>query len=145
MKAQAIVRQAGTTAPADWSGSPRTIASGLVAQMRGLEIVAGLATRLALTLLPAVAIVVLATFALADPNKLMLLQVMLWSTGFVFYGLSVDSEHPRLGALLLISGVLVQALSWMSRSQAAELAVVAAAVVAAWIAGRVGRFAFTRL
>jgi apolipoprotein N-acyltransferase len=139
MKAQAIntrvidFNTARTQATARPSGLP-TLASGMLAQARGLEILAKLATRLALALMPALAIVALATLAIANPGTAVILQAALWAGGFLYLALAAESDKSGRAALNLGLGVTVQTLAWLSVEVAPELAVAAAVLVAARMA-----------
>jgi hypothetical protein len=127
------------SAAADWSGSPLSVASGLLAQARGLEVVAGLATRLATALAPALLIVIAASVAMATPGTLIYLQATLWAGGFLCYALAIESHRPGRAVLLVVSGLAIQTLTWLSGRHGPELAVLAATLVALWIAAAVLR------
>lgn len=144
MKAQAINSQTinpamSRSASADrFAGSP-ALAKGLMAQARGLEILATLTTRAAVALVPALAIVVAAALAVANPDLAIYLQAALWTGGFLFIALAMESDSP-LGAILNFGiGIALPVLSLLSAQVAAELAVAAAALVAAWVAVAVFR------
>ena len=144
MKAQAIGTYSGDRTAARWRANPPSISAGLLAQARGLEIVAALAARLAVALLPALAIVTVAALALASPDLERILYAALWSVGFLFYGMAIDRQSPLVAALLLVSGIAVQALTWFGAGHAPELAIAAAAVAAAWAAGSIAALLFRR-
>jgi hypothetical protein len=144
MKAQAIDTLSRTRAPAAWRAGPPTIAAGLLAQARGLEIVAALATRLAVALLPALAIVIGSVLAVSTPGMEVYLQALLWTGGFLFYGRAFDAGRPHVAALLVVTGIAVQALAWVSDRLAPELAVAAATLVAAWVAAIIATAVFRR-
>lgn len=144
MKAQSINTSSIRTPSAGWNGSPPAIVSGLLAQARGLEIVAMLATRLAAALMPALTIVVAAALAVSTPGMEVYLQAGLWAGGFLFYALALESGKSGTAALLLVTGAAIQALTWMSSGLAPELAVAAAALVAAWAAVSIARIVFKR-
>jgi apolipoprotein N-acyltransferase len=139
MKVQAIntraidFNTARTQATAQPGGLP-TMAYGLLAQARGLELLAMLATRAAIALLPALAIVALAALAIAQPGTAVLLQAALWAGGFLYLALAVESDRSGGAALNLGLGVTVQTLAWLSVELAPELAVAAAVLVAARVA-----------
>ena len=149
MKAQVIettrIDAAAEAAAFGWSRGPSSVARGLLAQARGLEVVAMLATRLALALLPALAIVTVAALAVASPDLERVLYAALWSVGFLFYGMAIDRESPLVAALLLASGGAVQALTWFGAGHAPELALAAAALAAAWAAGSIAARLFRNL
>jgi hypothetical protein len=73
------------------------------------------------------------------------LQVALWTGGFLFYAQAMESGRAGTAALLAISGAAVQALTWLSARGAPELAVAAATLVAAWVAGAIATAIFRRL
>ncbi|MDX1380328.1 MAG: hypothetical protein R3233_04365, partial [Xanthomonadales bacterium] len=132
MKAQAIDTLPRKRTAADWRPSPPAVAAGLLAQARGLEIVAMLA------------IVIGAVLAVSTPGMEAYLQAVLWAGGFLFYGRAFDSERPSVAALLVATGAAIQALAWMSDRMAPELAVVAATLVAAWVAAVIAAAVFRR-
>ena len=81
---------------------------------------------------PAMAIIMAAAWLIAQPALLLYLQVSVWSAGFVFLALALDSLPARTAALHLISGLAMFALAAFSGNGASELLVVGAAVVAVW-------------
>jgi apolipoprotein N-acyltransferase len=115
-------------------GSVPTLAAGLLAQARGLEILALLASRMAVALIPALAIVVAAALAAANPDTAVYLQATLWAGGFLYLALAVESDKSGGAALNLGLGLAVQVLAWLSVQVAPELAVAAAVLVAARVA-----------
>lgn len=144
MNTQTINPRSIKTTSMGWNGSPPTIASGLLAQARGLEIIAMLATRLAVALLPGLAIVVAATLAVSGPGMEVYLQAALWAVGFLFYAVAVESHRPGMAALLVGTGAVVQVLAWLSDRIAPELAIAAAALIAAWLTVVIAVFVFRR-
>ena len=144
MKAQAINARvidinAARTPAASLPGGPPTLAASLLAQARGLEELALLATRLAVALLPALAIIALATLAIANPATVVVLQAALWAGGFLYLALAVESDKSGGATLNLGLGVAVQALAWLSVQGEPELAVAAAVLVAARLAAAIFR------
>lgn len=144
MKAQSIDTSTIRTPATGWNGSSRAIAAGLLAQARALEIVAMLATRLAAVLVPALTIVLAAALAVSTPGLDIYLQAGLWTGGFLFYALAIEASKSGTATLLLVSGAAIQALTYMSSRLATELAVAAAALVAAWAAVSIARVVFKR-
>lgn len=134
MKAQAIDNRSFATRSAGGYGAQPTLARGLLAQARGLEILATLATRAAVALTPALAIVVAAALAVTTPGMAVYLQAALWAGGFVFIGLAIESDSPVGAGVNLAIGITLPVLTWLSARLAPELAVAAAALVAAWLA-----------
>lgn len=139
MKAQTFDTRRIETRPSGWSGGPPTIARGLLAQARGLEILAMLATRAAIALIPALSVVVVAALTVASPDLAVYLQATLWAGGFVFIVLAVESDSPASAIVNLAIGVALPVLAWLSARLALELAVVGAALVAAWLAAAIFR------
>ena len=129
MKAQTL-----TPSTLDWPSTPSAVARGLVAQARGLEVLARLANRLAVALIPAVAIVVAASVAIVTPGAAAWLQALLWVSGFLFYAMGFEAERGFAIALFLALGATVQASAWASAQHALELGVAGATVVAAAVA-----------
>jgi hypothetical protein len=97
-----------------------------------------LATKAFLALVPALAIVVAAAWLITAPHLVIYLQATLWASGFVFMGLAIDSEKSVAG-LSLASGIALPVLAVLSSRVAVEIAIVAAALVAAWIAAAIWR------
>ena len=134
MKAQTIDSRSFEPRAAGSYGAQPALARGLLAQARGLEILAMLATRAAAALIPALAIVVAAALAVTTPGMAVYLQATLWTGGFLFIALGMESDSP-LGAIVNFGiGIALPVLSLLSAQVTAELAVVAAALVAAWTA-----------
>jgi hypothetical protein len=67
------------------------------------------------------------------------LQVLTWASGFVFLGLAVESESAELSILNLATGIALPVLALLSSRFAVELTIVAAALVAAWVAAAILR------
>ena len=106
--------------------------SGLLSQARALEMLAALATRTAIAVLPGLALLVAANWAVATAGMAVYLQAILSAGGFVLLALAVESESSRRAMANLLTGIAVGLLTWMSGSLALELAIVATALVAVW-------------
>jgi len=106
---------------------------------RPLHAVLVLATRLALAALLALGLVVAAAWLVMQPGLLPYLQALTWAGGFVFLALAVEADTPQSSLLRLATGLALPLLAWMSSRVAPELAIVAAALVAAWIVAAVLR------
>jgi hypothetical protein len=89
-------------------------------------------------LVPALAIVVGAAWVITDPSLELFLQATIWTSGFVFLGLALESDGAVAG-LSLATGLVLPVLAWLSDRVAGEYAIVAAALVAAWIAAAILR------
>jgi hypothetical protein len=98
----------------------------------------GLATKAFLALVPALAIVVAAAWLITAPGLVVYLQATLWASGFVFLGLAIDSEKS-VASLSLATGIALPILAILSSRVAVEIAIVAAALVAAWVAAAIWR------
>lgn len=89
-------------------------------------------------LVPALAIVVGAAWALTDPSLTLLLHVSIWTSGLVFLGLALESDGAAVW-LALATGIVLPILAQLSTRVSNEFAVVAAAVIAAWVAAAILR------
>ena len=98
----------------------------------------GLAAKVFTSLVPAFAIVVGAAWAITLPGLEQFLQASLWASGFLFLALAIDSEKPAVG-LLLATGIAIPVLALLSSRVAGEFAIVAAVLVAAWVAASILR------
>lgn len=97
-----------------------------------------LAARGFMALIPALSLVVASAWLVTAPDLVVYLQATLWASGFVFLGLAIDTEPPANG-LSLLSGIALPVLAMLSSRLAVELAIVATALVAAWIAAAIWR------
>ena len=89
-------------------------------------------------LVPALAIIVGTAWAITVPSLEQFLQASLWASGFVFLALAIDSEKPTVG-LPLATGIALPVLALLSANVAAEFAVVAGFLVAAWVTASILR------
>jgi hypothetical protein len=114
--------------------------SSAIAQypVRRLNSVLSLATKAFLALVPALAIVVGAAWLVTVPDLVIYLQATLWASGFVFMGLAIDIDKPE-NSLSLATGIALPVLAVLSSRLAVEIAIVAAALVAAWLAAAIWR------
>lgn len=97
----------------------------------------GLARRAFLAVVPAVGIVIAAAWLAMQAELAVYLQALLWASGFVFFGLALESERAGTALQLLLTGIAVPVLALMSDRVAIEIAVIAAALVALWVAAAV--------
>jgi hypothetical protein len=97
-----------------------------------------LATRAFLAVVPALAIVVAAAWLVTVPDLVVYLQATLWASGFVFLVVAIDSQKPVIG-LTLATGIALPALALLSSRVSVEIAIVAAVLVAGWIATAIWR------
>ena len=110
----------------------------IAGSVRTLNRVLCLAAKGFTALVPALAIVVGAAWAITLPNLEQFLQASLWASGFVFLALAIDSEKPTVG-LLLATGIALPVLALLNSHMAGEFAIVAAVILAAWIAASILR------
>jgi hypothetical protein len=122
----------------EWLHSNTTNRTLTVPSAKNLNRALGLAAKAFTALVPALAIVVGAAWAITIPSLEQILEASLWASGFIFLALAVDSEKPSVG-LPLITGLALPILALLSSRVAAEFAIVAAVVVAAWVAASILR------
>ena len=101
---------------------------------RQLQGVLRLVTRAFLALVPALAIVVGAAWLITLPDLVLYLQALTWAGGFVFLGLALESDSVERFILNAATGIALPALALLSSRIGAELLIVAATLVAAWLA-----------
>lgn len=107
-----------------------------VKQLSGLM---SLASRALLALVPALAIVVGAAWLITLPDMALFLQASIWAGGFVFLGLAIEAETAELSILNLATGIALPVLALLSSNVGLELVIVAATLVAAWVAAGILR------
>jgi hypothetical protein len=107
-----------------------------VKQLSGLM---SLASRALLALVPALAIVVGAAWLITLPDLALFLQASIWAGGFIFLGLAIEAETAELSILNLATGIALPVLAQLSSSAGLELVIVAATLVAAWVAAGIPR------
>jgi len=93
-----------------------------------------LAAKAFVAIVPALAIVTGAAWLISAPDLTVYLQVVLWTSGLVFLGLAVDAEKRPIALASLVMGIALPTLAILSSNIAVELALVAAALVATWVA-----------
>lgn len=96
-----------------------------------------LAARALLAVVVAAGVVVAAAWLVTLPEFAPYLQAAIWVGGFVFVALALESDSPLAALLQLAIGVAMPVLAWLSSRMAVELAIVAAALVAAWAAAAI--------
>lgn len=99
-----------------------------------------LSANLFLALVPALVIIVGATWLITAPGLVVYLQASLWGAGFVFLGVAVDAPRP-LNLLSLLTGLALSTLAMLSSRVAVEIAILAAVILAAWTAVAIWRHA----
>ncbi len=122
----------------EWFQNDFPIRTSTTDSVRTLNRVLCLATKGFTALVPALAIVVGAAWAITLPSLEQFLQASLWASGFVFLALAIDSEKPTVG-WLLATGIALPALALLSSHVAGEFAIVAAVIAAVWVAASILR------
>ena len=107
--------------------------------VRKLPLLLKQVARAFLALVPALGIVVAASWLITLPDQVVYLQALTWAAGFVFLGLAIESETADGAILSLATGLALPLLALLSSRVAMELVVVAAALVAAWVAAAILR------
>ena len=97
------------------------------------------AARALAALAAAAALVVLATWAVMQPQLATYLQAVLWSLGFVFAALAVESDSAETALLQLATAVALPILALLSSRIAPEVAIVGASLLAVWVAAAILR------
>jgi hypothetical protein len=122
----------------EWLPSTTSNRTFTVPSATSLNRALGLAAKAFTAFVPALAIVVGAAWAITIPALEQILEASLWASGFIFLALAVDSERPSVGPLL-ITGLALPILALLSSRVAAEFTIVAAVLLAAWVAASILR------
>ena len=122
----------------EWFQNDFPIRTSTADSVRTLNRILCLATKGFTALVPALALVVGAAWAITLPSLEQFLQASLWASGFVFLALAIDSEKPTVG-WLLATGIALPVLALLSSHVAGEFAIVAAAITAVWVAASILR------
>ncbi len=117
----------------EWFQNDLPSRAAIAGSVRALNRILCLAAKGFTALVPALAIVVGTAWAITLPGLEQFLQASLWASGFVFLALAIDSEKPTIG-WLLATGIALPVLALLSSFVAGEFAIVAAVIVAAWMA-----------
>ena len=117
----------------EWFQNDLPSRAAIAGSVRTLNRILCLAAKGFTALVPALAIVVGTAWAITLPGLEQFLQASLWASGFVFLALAIDSEKPTIG-WLLATGIALPVLALLSSFVAGEFAIVAAVIVAAWMA-----------
>ena len=117
----------------EWFQNDNPSRTAIADSARTLNRVLRLAAKGFTALVPALAIVVGAAWAITQPSLDQFLQASLGTSGFIFLALAIDSEKSTVG-WLLATGIALPVLALLSSHVAGEFAIVAAVIVAAWVA-----------
>jgi len=93
-------------------------------------------TRVLMATVPALAIIVAATWAVGSAGTASILQAAMWASGFVFLALAIETSKPNITGLLL-TGLALPVLALLSAHVASEFAIIAATLVAGWVAASI--------
>ena len=121
-----------------WSHSASSPNRSILDSASKLNSILSMATRVFVALVPALAIVVGAAWALTDPSLELFLHVAIWTSGLVFLGLALESNGAAVW-LSLATGIILPILAQLSARETNEFAIVAAAIIAAWVAAAILR------
>lgn len=100
--------------------------------------VVGLSPRLLMAALPVSAILAGSAWAIGSFDSAIVLQATIWVTGFVFLALAMDARRLVFEGMLA-TGLALPVLALLSANVAVEFAIVAAALVAGWVAAAILR------
>jgi len=117
----------------EWSNIDSRDKAELPNPIASVNTALSLAGKAFIALVPAFAIVVGAAWLVAVPELVVYLQATLWASGFVFLGLAIESQKPAVFPALA-TGIALPVLAILSSKVAVEIAVIAAALVAVWVA-----------
>jgi len=120
----------------EWGQVKRIPSAGELNPVRRLNKVTSLLSKGLFAAVPALSVVVGAAWLVGMPDLILYLQAALWASGFVFFGLALDSEKSAIG-LSIATGFALPALAMLSSRVAEEYAIVAAVIIASWLAAAV--------
>ena len=114
------------------TGIPKSDASNrtLAATMRSAFFYS---SRLILADVPAVFIIVAAAWAIGGEQSASILQALLWTAGFVFLALAVETAQSNRSIGFLLTGLALPAIALLSSRVAVEFALIGATLVAVWV------------
>jgi hypothetical protein len=123
----------------EWSSIGAPDSQVVLDPVKQLSNFMSLASRALLALVPALAIVVGAAWLITLPDLALFLQASIWAGGFIFLGLAIEAETAELSILNLATGIALPVLALLSSNAGLELVIVAATLVAAWVAAGILR------
>lgn len=86
------------------------------------------------SVLTAVGVVTGAAWLINDPTMILYLQVTTWTSGLVFMGVAIEAEKISNTWLAVATGIALPILAYLSQNEATELLLLAASMVAGWLA-----------
>lgn len=94
----------------------------------------GIAGKVFVAAIPALALLVSAAWAITVPAVEIIFQATIWALGFIFLALAVEADRNESFGWALTTGLLLPLLAVLSSRVASEFLVIAAAVLATWLA-----------
>jgi hypothetical protein len=116
----------------EWTSPDLTGSTGSLHPVENLNSATRLVRRGILALTPALTLIIGAVWLITIPQMVVFLQAALWTSGILFFGLALDSQKATIG-LSLATGFALPLLALLSSTVAVEFAIVAVALVAAWV------------
>jgi hypothetical protein len=120
----------------EWDGLKRLKNPATRNPVDKLNSLTRLVSRTILTLASALALITGAAWLVTVPDLVVYLQAALWTSGFLFFGLALESEKTTIG-LSLATGFALPLLAWLSSKVAVEFSIVGVALVAVWVAAAI--------
>jgi hypothetical protein len=117
----------------EWNGPEFEKRQERLNTARGLSVATRVVSRVVLALAPAMAMVIIAAWLVTLPGLAVYLQAGLWASGFVFFGLALESDKATIG-LSVLTGFALPLLAWLSSTISLSFLIIAVGLVAAWIA-----------
>jgi hypothetical protein len=123
----------------EWTGIGSRDSHVVLESTRKLPRLLKQAARVFMALVPALAIVIAATWLAGLPGQVVYLQAVTSAAGFVFVALAIEAESPEVAILNLAMGIALPILALLSSHVALEFVIVSAALVATWVAAAILR------
>ena len=118
----------------EWNAMERPKRAFEIGSAERLNRLHQVAVRGFVALVPALAIFVGAAWLASSAGLSVFLQATLWASGFVFLGMALESEKQRTAYAAVAMGIALPSLAYLSSTAGMEFALVASALVAAWVA-----------
>lgn len=83
-----------------------------------------------------------AAWIVGNPALVLYLQTAIWTAGLVYVGVAIEAEKLSTSGWALATGLVLPVMAFTSQRSGPEWLIVAAALIAAWVAAAVYRFAF---
>jgi len=118
----------------EWSAFTTQKENSWLDPVSSLNRLFGIAGKAFIAVTPALAILVGAAWAISVPGIEMIVQASVWAFGFIFLALAVEAGPKENFGWTLATGLLLPLLAVLSSRVASEFLVLAAAVIATWLA-----------